>query len=90
MTKDPLTPAELAQKGLYRATRPYASTLIGAAYACTDDKYLSMTQKEFITEGLKGSGGRANPYELSVIYTELMRAAYGSLIEPYLETTNTE
>jgi len=57
------------------ACRPLKATYLAVSKVIADDKYLEMTEGQFIGECMKASGGGVNPLRYKQIYTELMKDA---------------
>lgn len=57
------------------AIRPLNTAYATVAKVIADDKYLNMSESQFIVECMKTSGGHLNPAKLKQIYAELMKDA---------------
>lgn len=58
-----------------RAFRPLRAVVISIAPMLVDDRYLSMTCKEFVAAAMKAAGGAARPDDLEWWFDELMDEA---------------
>lgn len=57
------------------ATRSLKTQILSVAPLLENDRYIDMTEQQFVSEVMKNSGGTMNPQQIKSLYNSLMADA---------------